>query len=225
MYDSTVKRIILLAVFLVPLTAHAWTLAADRHIASEGAKLAPPDLLYVIKKFNKEYARGIEKAERSEPQDEHTAELRKHIEEKTKTIIAMLKANQPMHATVEQLGVLAHLIGDANNPFHVAGANPTAHADFERYFEMRMRKFPLVDYGREPNLRLEPYVDGMLARTAKLTARVDEEYGRGNSQTFDDHSTAFGVASISYSHAVTDIANLFAYIWKQSGGIISNANH
>lgn len=209
----------------MPLAAHAWTLAGDRHIASEGAKLAPPDLLYLIKKFNKEYARGIEEAERSEPHDEHTGELRKHIETQTNKIVAMLKANQPMHAVVEQLGILAHLVGDANNPFHVSGTNATAHADFERYFEMRMRKFPLVDYGRERNLRLGPYVDGMLARTAKLTARVDEEYGRGNSQTFDDHSTAFGVASISYSHAVTDIANLFAYVWKQSGGIVSNAKN
>jgi len=209
----------------VPLVAQAWTLAGDRRIAAAGAKLGPPDLLLVIKKFNRSYARGIESAAAAEPLDSHTSDLKPRIESETAKIIAMFKANQSMAATVEQLGALAHLIGDANNPFHVSRRNATAHADFERYFETRMQKFPLVYYGVERNFRLSPFVDRTLARTAKLAPLVDEEYAHGDSRTFDDHSTAFGVASLCYSHAVTDTANLFAHIWKEAGGIVSNAKN
>jgi hypothetical protein len=206
-----VKRLLLILA-LLPFNAHAWTLAADRQIASAGAKLAPPDLYLVIKDFRREYARGIEKALAEE--GKHGA-LRERLENETRGVIAMLKANEKMSAVVERLGVLAHLMADANNPYR--------DADFARYFEMRLAKFPTVFYGAEPHLRLGAFLDKTLARTAGFTPLVTEEYTRGSSATFDDHSTAFGVASVCYSHSVTDTANLFTYIWRDSGGVVLNA--
>jgi len=208
---------------MTTVQAHAWTLKGDRRIAAAGAKLAPPDLLLVIKKFNKDYARGIAGAVAAEPHDAHGAELRARIDAQSKKVIAMLKANQPMSAVVEQLGVLAHLVANANNPFHVSDDNAASHDDFESYFEARMEKFPLVFYGPESNLKLTSYLDRILSRTTRFVPLMREEYGRGNSQTFDDHSTAFGVASVCYSHAVTDTANVFSYIWREAGGLVLNA--
>jgi hypothetical protein len=104
--------------------------------------------------------------------------------------------------------VLAHLVADANTP--------PADADFARYFESRVKKFPTVFYGPEPQLRLGVFLDRTLARTAAFKPLIAEEYTRGNSSTFDDHSTAFGIASVCYSHAVTDTANLFTYIWRDA---------
>ena len=56
---------------------------------------------------------------------------------------------------------------------------------------------------------------------------MSEEYFRGGhrrtSSEFDDRSTAFGVASICYSHAITDIVNLYYYIWKEGGGDVRSA--
>ena len=63
----------------------------------------------------------------------------------------------------------------------------------------------------------------MLSRTAAFTPLIAEEYRRGDSASFDDLSTAFGVASVCYSHAVTDTANLFTYIWREAGGVVLNA--
>ena len=208
-----VKRLLLILA-LIPFNAHAWTLAADRQIASAGAKLSPPDLYLVIKDFHRDYARGVEKAAAEEGQ--HGA-LRERIEKETHATIAMLKANQPMSTVAEHLGILAHLIADANNPYR--------DADYAHFFESRIAKFPVVFYGAEPQLRLGMFVDRILARTAKLTPLVTEEYTRGTSATFDDHSTAFGVASVCYSHAVTDTANLFTYIWREAGGVVPNAKH
>jgi hypothetical protein len=210
------KRLSFLLLFLATaLPACAWTLAADRQIAAAGAKLAPPDLFTVIKSFNRDYAHGIETALADE--EAHRGVLRQRIESETRTVISMLKANKPMSAVVEHLGLLAHLVGDANNPY--------PKSDFAHYFESRLAKFPTVFYGPQPNLHLNVFLDRTLSRTAGFTPLVAEEYTRGSSESFDDHSTAFGVASVCYSHAVTDTANLFTYIWREAGGVVFNAKN
>jgi hypothetical protein len=208
-----VKRLLLI-LLLLPFNAHAWTLAADRQIASAGAKLAPPDLYLVIKGFHRDYARGLETGLAEEGKH---GELRQRIENETRNVITMLKANEPMSAVAEHLGLLAHLVGDANNPYQ----NP----DFAHFFELRMAKFPTVFYGAQPQLRLGAFLDRTLARTAGFTPLVLEEYTRGSSASFDDRSTAFGIASVCYSHAVTDTANLFTYIWREAGGVVLNAKN
>src|SRR6185295_17098980 len=116
------------------------------------------------------------------------------------------RTNKPMSDVVFHLGVLAHYVADANNPFHVADTNPNLAArreDYERYFESRMTKFPTVFYGLETNFHLSTYLDNTFSRTAKFYPLIDEEYFRfgetHDSTEFDDRSTAFGVASVCYS--------------------------
>lgn len=215
------KRAAFLLLIFVTASAHAWTVDADRRIASSSAKLAPPSLLLVIKAFNADYARGIEQAKAEEAAGGH-GDLRQRIDKETHNVISMLKANEPMTAVVERLGVLAHLLSDANNPYRVKTA--ANGDDFERYFASRVARFPTVFYGAEPRLKVPAMLDRTLTRAASLAPLLDEEYQRGSSESFDDHSTAFGVASVCYSHAVTDTANLFTYIWREAGGVVLNAN-
>jgi len=97
---------------------------------------------------------------------------------------------------------------------------------FERYMERRMEVFPTVNYS-ERTVQLGRYLDTLFARTARLAPLMSEEYFRGGerrtSAEFDDRSTAFGVASVCYSHAVTDLVNLYYYIWKEAGGSVKAA--
>jgi hypothetical protein len=51
--------------------------------------------------------------------------------------------------------------------------------------------------------------------------RIDFASGLGR---FDDRSTAFGVASVAFSHAVTDVTLALRYIWLAAGGIDDRAN-
>lgn len=231
------RRSALILLLLFPLTATAWTRVSDERIAKKGAALAPPDLKMLIERFEADYKRGLERAQADEGSESHhyfvlsrKGRLRERIEKETRATIDAIRKGEPMHSVVERLGGLAHLVADANNPFHVANDDPklsTSHNDYEQYFERRLSKFPTVFYGLDPRFTLSGYLDKTFARSAKFYPLVREEYFREGvlrtSAAFDDRSTAFGIASISYSRAVTDIVNLYYYIWKEAGGDVRSA--
>lgn len=213
-------------------TAHAWTAASDQRIASKAALLAPNDLRVLIDKYSSEYQQGLARAASDEGSDVHryfvlsrSGRLRERIEHETNNVISMLRSGKPMSEVVFHLGAIAHYVADANNPFHVANDDPRLAAslhDYERYFESRMMKFPTVFYGLDSNFQLPTYLERTFDRTAGFYPLLDEEYFRfdekHHSSEFDDRSTAFGVASVCYSRAVTDIVNIDYYIWGHAGG-------
>jgi hypothetical protein len=222
---------------LAPIAANAWTRASDLRIAQRSRELAPPDLQLVLRRFEPEFTRGIERAESDEGSELHhyfvlsrQGKLRERIEQETRGIIRMIRGKESMALVAEHFGVLTHLVADANNPFHTSNDDPRLgpqHDDFEQYFERRLARFPTVFYGLAPNFQLGSYLDRMVTRSSRLSPLLGEEYFRGGevhtSGDFDDRSTAFGVASVCYSHAVTDLVNLYYYIWKEAGGDVRSA--
>ena len=230
------KRLLPILLFLIPSLAFGWTKEADQKIARKGAELAPPDLRLLILKFESEFKSGLEAARSQEGGDQHrfyfdtrSGLLREQLEKEINESIAMVQRREPMPLFIERLGLISHLVADANNPLNLArdSSLEASRHDFEHYFERRMTKFPTVFYGLDPNFRLERYLDGMLRRSAKFQPLLKEEYfrfgERRSSAEFDDRSTAFGVASISYSRAVTDLANIYYFIWKEAGGDVRAA--
>jgi hypothetical protein len=204
---SVLKRAALALLFLISINANAWTRASDQRIAKKAAALAPPDLRVIIEKFNPEYQSGLSHT--------ITTDVRTQIDAETKAAIHIVRANKPLSQLVEHLGVLAHLVADANTP---------ARGDFEHYFERSQKKFPMVFYGLDTNFSVPRYFERTLNRTSRFRPLIDSEYERaGSSSDFDDRSTAFGVASVCYSHAVTDLVNLYYYIWKEAGGDVRSA--
>jgi hypothetical protein len=230
------KRLFALLLFL-PLTAHAWTRASDEKIAKKSAALAPPDLRLLLDHFESDYKLGLERAQAEEGADSHhyfvlsrQGKLRERIERETAESIAMIRKGEPMPRVVERLGVIAHLVSDANNPFHIANDDPRldeSHNDFEQYFERRLPKFATVFYGLDADFHIGPYLDKTFARTRRFYPLMSEEYFRSGerrtSAEFDDRSTAFGVAAVCYSHAVTDLVNVYYYIWREAGGDVRSA--
>jgi len=218
--------IVLLFAFL-PMAAFAWTPSAEERIAKKGAALAPPDLRLMLGQFENDYLRGLEKARADMRHDV----LRATLERETRATIAAIRKGEPMPLVVERLGALVHYVGAANNPFLATSGDPRLIAskeDFESYFERRLPKFPTVFYGLDPQFRIETYFDRTLARAAKFNPLLSEEYfrggQRGSAANFDDRSTAFGVAAVCYSHSVSDLVNLYYFIWKESGGDVRSAS-
>jgi hypothetical protein len=231
------RRFGFVLLLLFPLTAAAWTRASDERIATKGAALAPPDLRMLIERFENDYKQGLARAQSDEGTESHhyfvvsrEGRLRERIERETRSTVDAIRKGEPMSSVVERLGGLVHLVADANNPFHVANGDARLAAsknDFELYFERRLPKFPTVFYGLDPQFRLTSYLDRTFARSARFYPLVASEYFRDGerrtSAAFDDRSTAFGVASISYSRAVTDVVNLYYFIWKEAGGDVRAA--
>jgi hypothetical protein len=227
------RRLLAIALFsVIALPAAAWTRASDQRIASKAAALAPTDLRLLIDKYGSEYKQGLERAQADEGSESHhyfalsrSGKLRERIERETQAAIAAIRGGQPMSDVIQRLGVLSHLVGDANNPFHTSTSDPrlsAAHDDFEQYFERRLAKFPTVFYGLDDHFTVASMLERTFARSAKFYPLLGEEYFRSgtrrNSSEFDDRSTAFGVASVSYSRAVTDLVNLYYFIWREAGG-------
>ena len=231
------RRLGIVLLLLLPLTARGWTRVSDERIAQKGAALAPPDLRLLIERFQPEYKQGLERALADEGSAAHhyfvlsrEGQLRARLERETQKAIADIRNGEPLGRVIERLGGLAHLVADANNPFHVANDDArlgASSADFEQYFERRLTKFPTVFYGLDPQFRLGAYLDRTFTRTAKFYPLMSEEYFRAGerrtSAEFDDRSTAFGVAAVCYSHAVTDLVNLYYYIWREAGGDVRSA--
>jgi hypothetical protein len=92
-----------------------------------------------------------------------------------------------------------------------------------------MAKFPTVFYGLDDQPNVSTIVDRAVNRTEHFYPLMASEYlpddgEQRTSADFDDHSTAFGVASVCYSHAVTDLVNLYYYIWREAGGDVRSAS-
>jgi hypothetical protein len=227
----------ILVTLLITLPAAAWTPKSDERIAKKAAALAPEDLRALIERFDGDYRSGLERAQADEGTDSHhyfvlsrSGKLRERIERETQGVIAAIRGNRPMSDVVTRLGVLAHLVADANNPFHSSDTDArlsAAHNDYEQYFERRMPKFPTVFYGLDPQFRVSAMLDRTFARSARFYPLLGEEYfrfgQRRTSADFDDRSTAFGIASVSYSRAVSDLVNLYYYIWREAGGDVRSA--
>lgn len=221
-----------------PGIAGAWTAATHQRIAEKSAQLAPPDMRLLISGFERDFLRGLTYWD-SDPASEvrhgyvvaeRRGDLRRLIESETAEAIRIMRAGGPVADFVERLGRIAHLVSDANNPFHVA-TDPArlmaSRNDFEAYMERSMARFPTVFYGLEFPVDIRRYIDGALVRTASYYPLLDEEYFRGgtrrSSSSFDDRSTGFGVASLAYSHSVTDIVHVYYHVWHQVGGDVRSA--
>ena len=226
------RSLLALLLTTIAFPAAAWTKAADQRIAMKAAQLAPADLRQLLLQFEADYKAGLADAREDEGTEAHkyfvlsrTGRLRDRIDRETAATIAMIRKGDPMREVITRMGVLAHLVADANNPFHISNDDADlglSQKDYEQYFERRLPKFPTVFYGLDPNFRPLAYFDRTFARSARFYPLLRQEYfrfgQRRTSSEFDDRSTAFGIASISYSRAVSDLVNLYYYIWREAGG-------
>lgn len=214
--------------------ALAWTPGFQTALAREGARLAPPDLARQIERRQRHYREGVLDPFRDGDASRHVAgaggRLEAVIVEESERAVAAIRDHRPFDEVVRQLGVVAHYVADANNPLNTAATDPRESdyfVDYARYVAATEPRLPLVFYGLAPGLERRPDVSALVASTVargrRLYPLIGREYRRigfargiGN---FDDRSTAFGVASLAFSHAVTDVVRVLRWIWIRAGGI------
>lgn len=217
----------------------AWSPSSQVSIAAESAHLAPADLRRQMLRHPQSLHNGALAPFKGTGPSAHywhkngAGELDHVLFAEVDAAIQAIQQHRPFSEIVWRLGVVSHYVADANNPLNAAGHDPAEgkyFADFLRYMESAGPRFALVFYAGEAvpehdrEMRLMVY--RALYRSRQLYPLVGAEYRRigfaSGVREFDDRSTAFGVAAVSFSHAVSDMARVLRYIWLRGGGAVED---
>jgi hypothetical protein len=214
--------------------AGAWSPETQRAIAREAARLAPPTIAAALRSEAGALAAGAVEPFRERDPARHVKNPGtggRHdvvILVEAEAAAAALAAARPWSEIARRLGRVSHFVADANFPLNASAADPAERryfADFARYAESARGRFVLVAYGtdRGPGSRSAAarMIDQALARSRQLYPSIGREYRRvgwvSGAGRFDDRSTAFAVAALGYSHAVSDAARLFRWVAEKGG--------
>lgn len=227
----------LLATLLVAPLALAWTPESQRMIALDAARLVPPDLYHQLRRNRRAYEQGVSDPFRDGSPDLHVrgvegGRLDAAVLQAVDNAVASIKLHRPFNEVSYRLGVVSHYLADAHDPLSCADSDPLENRfgdDFRRYLESTDPRVRVIFYGfrRDFDDRsdVELLLAQSLARCRKLYPLVGREYRRIGMRSglrgFDDRSTAYALAALARSHAVSDIAEVLRYIWLEAGGIDS----
>jgi len=216
---------------LAALACIGWGGATARHVAWTAVDFFPPDIARQVRKNHKRFDAGILRGLSAPPawRAGPPGSLPKALDSQIRRCAADLRKPVPLEDLVEQIGVLAVMVLDANDPLAVIH-DDEREAEYSKgyrsYVDSILNRVRLVYYGQDRALitggTVDSTVAAALARSDSLYPFVGEEFYRTGQlrdwRTLDDRSVTFGVAGVSLSRALTDLANLVAFIWHQGGG-------
>jgi len=218
------------AVVLAATLCLGWSDATTRWVAWSAVEFFPSDLARQVRRNHIRFEAGLSRGLQAPPswRAGPPGSLREALEAQAIHCAAALQEPVPLESLVEDLGLLAVLALDANDPLAVSHGDPREprYADgYHRYVDSIRGRVRLVYYGRDHGLLADGpggTVRAAMTRSQSLYPFIgDEFYRTGNLRSwreFDDRSVAFGVAAVSLSRGLTDLANLAGFVWTRGGG-------
>lgn len=224
---------------LLPGRADAWPAALTERITRDARRLVPRSLGMLMSEREKEI---FEAAERLPPEltravagDLVRGELQPSTlalwEAQTDEAIRLLRA-QKVSEGVVKLGSLLRIPADLSDPVLSVGPEGYPSGVTEQYYayiDANLAKIPVV-LESKPALRLArkdlpTYWKSVLGRSQSQSAVIRIElFQRGrvvDHRTVDYRNPVFGVASLSYSRAVTAIAATWLAVWRDVRGDVT----
>ena len=226
------RRSTVLAV-LAAAACIGWSGSTIRHVAWTAVDSFPPDFARQVRRHHKRYDVGIQRGLAAPPawRAGPPGSLQKALESQVLRCASDLRRPVALADLVEEVGVLAVLVLDANDPLAVVHDDPREAgytAAYQSYVDSALDRMRLVYYGQDEDLivggSVTTTVDSALVRSDALYPFVGQEFYRTGAlrdwRSLDDRSVAFGVAAVSLSRGLTDLVNFTSFVWRQGGGQI-----
>jgi hypothetical protein len=212
--------------------AFAWTAATRVVMIEDATKLMPPSLRKVLEKRRNDVLRGMLEPLTLEDTLAHrppweNGTLDASVAGAARDLVSGTLTHASFHDVARRFGVLAHFVADAGFPPGASGAaGAPRYAHFAALCETRRPKFPFVFYGHANDALskgdFKAFTLTILERARAEDANLARAYASASSladaAAFDDRSVPFAVASLSYSHAVTDIVQAWLAAWRECDG-------
>lgn len=229
-----VARRLLIASLVVTAAspALAWTAATRVVMIDDAMKMMPTALRDVLERRKNDVRRGMLEPMTLEDSGAHRAPwdggtLEQSVDAAARDLVSGAETRVSFHDVARRFGVLAHFVADAGFPPAAAGASGAArYAHFASFCQTRRERFPLVFYGHDNDALakddFKAFTLGVLTRARTEDVNLERAYAAAPSWNdpgaFDDRSVPFAIASLSYSHAVTDIVQAWLAAWRRCHG-------
>lgn len=220
-----------LLVLLAAIASLGWSESTVRQVAWTAVDFFPPDLARQVRRNHKHFDAGIKRGMASPPawRAGPPGKLPQALDAQIRRCASDLRKPVPLESLVEELGVMAVLVLDVNDPLAVVHSDDREAAysgAYQRYVETVLERVRLVYYGQDRELiyegAVDAAIDSALERSGALYPFVGAEFYRTGElrewRSLDDRAVTFGVAGVALSRALTDVANFAAYIWRSGGG-------
>ncbi len=218
--------------------AVAWSPETTVAIAEQALILAPPHLGRQLERHKSRYREGVLTPFKQSGGTKQGLALppevlRQAIDREAQNAIKAIEGHVPFDEVILRMGVVASYMAATNYPLlseMTAESRPAYLLDYPAFVESAFPRFSVVFYGAgrliESKADLKSVIDAAFSRSRRIRPLISLEYDRigvpNGLELFDDRSTAFGISSMAYSHAVSDVVAVLRYIWLAGGGIDSN---
>jgi hypothetical protein len=208
-----------------------WSGPTVHFVAWTAVDFLPSDLARQIRRHDDRYDAGIRRGLAAPPawRAGPPGSLSRVLEAQVERCAADLRKPVPFADLVEELGVLAVLVLDVNDPLAAIHDDPreaSYSGAYQSYVTSILERLRLVYYGQNRDLiyggAVTATIESAFDRSGSLYPFIGDEFYRTGElrdwRVLDDRSVAFGVAGVSLSRGLTDLANIVTYVWRQGGG-------
>lgn len=229
-----VLRVVSLAVivFAASRSGFAWTAATRVRMVDDALKLMPPSLRQVLEARREALLRGMLTPMTDEDGPAHRppwdgGSLPASVDSAARALIGASEGRASFGEVALRFGNLAHYVADAGFPPGAAGpSGADRYAHFAAFCQERRGRFPLVFYGHGTVFLAKADDRGFTMAILERARDEDKTLARAyaaapswdDGPSFDDRSVPFAMASLAYSHSVTDIVQAWLSAWARCHG-------